>query len=107
MIKANNDRVNGLERVYSYLKEVCDEYDTPLLTVFPNCTDFIRTIPLLSPDKNHPEDVDTKLEDHIYDEVRYALMSDFVSNPTQIIAKENGKWNIQKVIRPSYDPFSY
>jgi hypothetical protein len=62
---------------------------------------------LLSPDKNHPEDVDTKLEDHIYDEVRYALMSDFVANPTQIIAKENGKWNIQKVIRPSYDPFSY
>lgn len=107
MIKANNDRVNGLERVYSYLKEVCDEYDTPLLTIFPNCTDFIRTIPLLSPDKNHPEDVDTKLEDHIYDEVRYALMSDFVANPTQIIAKENGKWNIQKVIRPSYDPFSY
>ncbi|NIO20902.1 MAG: hypothetical protein GTN76_09230 [Candidatus Aenigmarchaeota archaeon] len=39
------------------------------------CPNFWRTVPSLALDKNNPEDVDTKQEDHIFDEVRYALMS--------------------------------
>lgn len=47
----------------------------PMLYVFRTCKDFTRTIPLLINDERKPEDVDTRLEDHIADETRYACMS--------------------------------
>lgn len=43
----------------------------PGLFVTAECTDFIRTIPVLTRDKKDSDDVDTDLEDHIADEVRY------------------------------------
>jgi hypothetical protein len=43
--------------------------------IFSNCTNLIRTLPLLPTDKNNPEDVDTHAEDHAYDALRYACMS--------------------------------
>lgn len=92
MFKGNNDRKNGLIQFYNYLKEPCDENGTPMLTVFNNCHGFIRTIPMLQPDPNDLEDVDTRLEDHIYDSVRYALMSDFVGHPLNALRKQNGRW---------------
>ena len=45
--------------------------ESPGLFVTAECTDFIRTIPVLTRDKKDPDDVDTDLEDHIADEVRY------------------------------------
>ena len=47
--------------------------------VFNNCKAFIRTIPLMMFSETHPEDLDTKLEDHCPDEVRYMCMSRPVS----------------------------
>lgn len=48
----------------------------PMLFVFSTCTDgFLRTFPELVLDPHDPEDVDTRQEDHAYDEVRYACMS--------------------------------
>lgn len=41
--------------------------------VWDNCRQFIRTVPSLSPDPDNWEDVDTDGEDHVWDEVRYAL----------------------------------
>lgn len=49
--------------------------DTPMLVVFSTCTDFIRTVPVLQHDEDHPEDIDTESEDHAGDEGRYACMS--------------------------------
>jgi len=46
-----------------------------MMYVFSNCKAFIRTIPLLSYDEHKPEDVDTKQEDHVADEVRYLCMA--------------------------------
>ena len=43
--------------------------------VFDNCKAFIRTMPLMMYSETHPEDLDTKLEDHCPDEVRYMCMS--------------------------------
>ena len=43
--------------------------------IFDNCKGFIRTIPLLMYDEHKPEDLDTKMEDHIADEWRYMCMS--------------------------------
>ena len=95
MIKANNDRVNGLVMVDDTFKQTLvdgDGKEVPMFQVFDTCRDFIRTIPLLTPNPNHPEDIDTKLEDHIYDDHRYAMMSDFIAHPAQHLRKINGGW---------------
>jgi len=47
----------------------------PMLVVFDTCRDFIRTVPVQQHDPMRPEDLDTKGEDHIADETRYACMS--------------------------------
>ena len=43
--------------------------------IFDNCKAFIRTIPLMMYSDKKPEDIDTDLEDHVADEVRYMCMS--------------------------------
>ena len=103
MVKANNDRVNGLVIVDAYFKQtvVDGEKDgkpneIPMFQVFNTCKAFIRTIPMLTPNPNHPEDIDTKLEDHVYDDHRYALMSDFVAHPINQLRKINGSWRPQR-----------
>ena len=53
-----------------------DEAGTPMLYVFRNCRDTRRTLPLLRYDAHAPEDVDTRQEDHIADEIRYLCQSD-------------------------------
>jgi hypothetical protein len=40
-----------------------------------NCAHAIRTIPVLQHDARRPEDVDTHMEDHAYDDCRYGVMS--------------------------------
>ena len=47
----------------------------PMIYFFANCIHAIRTIPVLQHDATHPEDVDTDMEDHAYDDSRYAAMS--------------------------------
>jgi len=48
----------------------------PMLYVFDTCASgLIRTLPELVMDPSRPEDVDTRQEDHAYDETRYACMS--------------------------------
>lgn len=47
----------------------------PMIVFFSTCVDAIRTLPIMQHDKLNPEDVDTNLEDHAPDEIRYACMS--------------------------------
>ena len=53
----------------------------PMLQVFNICKHFIRTIPNLVYDESNVEDIDTRQEDHIYDECRYVLMENPISPP--------------------------
>ena len=53
--------------------EVLDEH--PMFLCFNNHKNFWATIPNLQEDPRNPEDVDTKQEDHIYDEFRYMCMA--------------------------------
>ena len=111
MIKANNDRINGLIVVNDYFNQTViigeengKPIEAPMFQVFNTCTGFIRTIPLLTPNPNHPEDIDTKLEDHPYDEHRYGLMSDFIAHPITYLRKMNGSWK-QTNKTKEWDPF--
>lgn len=71
--KGDNTRMPGKMQVHERLR--FDEDGRPMMYIFSNCTDFIRTIPTLCYDEHKVEDIDTAGEDHIYDETRYFLMS--------------------------------
>lgn len=71
--KGDNARLAGKMQLHERLR--FNEAGQPMLYVFSACQAFIRTIPTLPYDPTHPEDVDTDAEDHVYDEVRYALMA--------------------------------
>lgn len=47
----------------------------PMLFVFSTCIHFIRTVPVLQHDRDHPEDIDTDMEDHAGDDARYGCAS--------------------------------
>ena len=67
-------RILKIRQFHERLKKPKDG-TAPMLQVYDTCLDFIRTIPLLQQDKNNVEDVDTKLEDHIYDEASLLFMA--------------------------------
>lgn len=52
-----------------------DEDGRPMLYFFETCIHAIRTIPALLHDESRPEDLNSDMEDHAADEVRYACMS--------------------------------
>lgn len=69
----DNNRIPGWMQVHYRLQ--FDENGYARMYVFNNCKAFIRTMPLMMFSQTHPEDLDTKLEDHCPDEVRYMCMS--------------------------------
>jgi len=71
--KGVNDRIPGWMQIHYRLQ--FDDNGYPRMYIFNNCKAFIRTMPLLIYDEHKPEDLDTDLEDHVADEVRYACMS--------------------------------
>lgn len=69
----DNNRIAGW--MQCHYRMAFDENGYPMMYVFKNCKDFIRTVPLLCYSETKPEDLDTEMEDHIADEWRYFLMS--------------------------------
>jgi hypothetical protein len=73
--KAMNARRDGWSRVRDYLRGDGTVEGGSSLRIFDTCTNLIRTIPEMIFDRQDPEDLDTKLEDHGVDAMRYALMA--------------------------------
>ena len=69
--KGDNDRINGKRKVDRLLMNLED--GKPGLLVFENCYNLIKQLTNLVYDKYHPEDVDSSMEDHAYDALRYLL----------------------------------
>ena len=69
----DHQRLPGWMQVHYRLQ--FDENGIPMMYIFSNCKAFIRTIPLLVYDDHKPEDINTKQEDHVADEVRYMCMA--------------------------------
>ena len=69
----DNNRIPGWMQVHYRLQ--FDQNGYARMYVFNNCKAFIRTMPLMMYSETRPEDLDTKLEDHCPDEVRYMCMS--------------------------------
>ncbi len=91
--KGNHDRLAGKMQVHYRL--AFDDEGLPMIYFFNTCKNIIRTLPQLRYDPVRPEDVDTGQEDHLYDALKYFLMS----NP--IAVRENKKEKPQE-----YSPLS-
>lgn len=67
-----NSRVPGWRLVDDMLAAASDRaMEAPMLLAFERCQHFKRLMPSVPCAKNDPDDVDTKSEDHLPDEVRY------------------------------------
>lgn len=74
--KKAGSRVHGLELLRSRLKAVLtNPTEEQGLYFFDHCVNTIRTLPTLPRSESNPEDVNSDAEDHIYDAVRYRLLS--------------------------------
>ena len=71
--RSTDKRAGGWDQLRQRLKG--DDEGRPLIYFFDHCRDVIRTFPIMQHDPNFPEDLDTDLEDHAVDQVRYACMS--------------------------------
>lgn len=77
--KGKNSRLAGKMQVHYRLS--FDRDGCPGLYVFSTCKNMIRTLPQLKYDPSLPEDVDTRQEDHLYDALKYFLLSNPVTPP--------------------------
>ena len=78
--RTKGSRVASKNELHRRLQK--DEFTgEPRLVFFNNCKSSIAQLPILPLDKNNPEDVDTKAEDHIYDALRYGIQSRPRFNP--------------------------
>jgi hypothetical protein len=82
--KGPRSRVIGAQLVVELLRN-------GKLKIFRTCTHLIRTVPALMPDDNNPEDVNTKMEDHAFDCLKYGLQSRR-ANPVEEQKSEDGQF---------------
>lgn len=68
----DNKRIPG--KMQYHYRLAFDQDGDCMFQVFNTCKNFIRTVPNLTYSATKPEDIDTDLEDHIYDECRYVMM---------------------------------
>lgn len=98
--RSPGSRISGKIEVHKRLM-VDEDTEEPRLRIFENCPNLIRQLSSLPLDKNNPEDVDTKAEDHAYDALRYMVSS----RPTNI---RTAFENMPKTTwRPSDNRFGY
>ena len=72
--RSRGSRVAGKNELHRRLQ--VDEYtEEPRLVFFSTCTHCVAQIPSIPLDKRNPEDVDTNAEDHLYDAIRYGIMT--------------------------------
>lgn len=72
--RSRGSRVSGKNEIHRRLQ--VDEFtEEPQLVFFSTCTNTIAQIPSIPLDKKNPEDVDTNAEDHLYDALRYGIMT--------------------------------
>jgi hypothetical protein len=72
--RSRGSRIAGKNEIHRRLK-VDDFTEKPMLVFMDNCRNTIAQIPAIPLDKKNPEDVDTKAEDHLYDALRYGIMT--------------------------------
>jgi hypothetical protein len=72
--RSRGSRIAGKNEIHRRLQ--IDEYTgEPRMVIFHTCRNLISQLPSIPLSKTNPEDVDTHSEDHLYDALRYGVMS--------------------------------
>lgn len=82
----SHDRIQG--KMQCHYRFAFDNDGRPMFYVFNTCRHFIRTVPSLVYSETDVEDVDTRQEDHIYDEFRYCMMEKPISTRIDTLTSE-------------------
>lgn len=92
--RSKGSRVAGKNELHRRLQ--VDPYlEEPRLVFFNTCTETTSQLPLIPLDKKNPEDVDTNYtHDHIYDALRYGIMS----------RPRSGIWDYNPRMASAYQP---
>jgi hypothetical protein len=84
--RADNDRISGWSQIRQRLVA-----KPPLLYIFATCPYLLETLPSMSIDKRHPEDLDTTGNDHAADALRYMCKARLIDakweQPQQVFNK--------------------
>jgi hypothetical protein len=72
--RSAGSRISGKNEIHRRL-QVDPFTEESRLVITSNCTNLIAQLPIIPLDKHNPEDIDTKSEDHLYDALRYGIMS--------------------------------
>ena len=76
--RSAGSRISGKNELHRRLQiqELDGEVDKQAgIVFFHNCIHIVSQLPSIPLDAKNPEDVDTKSEDHLYDALRYGIMS--------------------------------
>jgi len=96
LTKADSNRSLKIRQFRERLR--IPDNDSPMLQVYSNCKQFIRTVPTLKADLNKPEDIDTDGEDHCYDSACQLCMF----RPMSMSLKEPKKIKTMAALRIDY-----
>jgi phage terminase large subunit len=102
-IQADNDRINGWQRLHHWLVEKAGQDQTPLLQFYKHgCPYTIKTLPIQVSDPRKPGDIKTKgVEDHGADETRYAVMSrpaPSINKPRKVTLPGTIGWEVKRIL---------
>ena len=73
LVPCSKKRIMRWDIMHQYLR--WDKDSEPRMKFFDVCMNAIKTIPMLIHDEKHPEDVDTRGEDHAGDSIGYLLQT--------------------------------
>jgi hypothetical protein len=99
--RSKGSRKAGKNELHRRL-QVDDFTGQPRLVFFNNCVNAIALLPAVPLDPDNPEDVDTDSEDHMYDAIRYGVMS----RPKRGLF-EQGSNLLRKTYMPMDETFGY
>jgi len=72
--RSRGSRVAGKNELHRRL-QIDEDTGRSGIEIMSTCTNLIAQLPTLPMDKTNPEDVNTKAEDHLYDALRYGIMT--------------------------------
>jgi len=98
--RSPGSRVAGKIEMHKRL-QLDEDTEEPKLIIMDSCRNLISQLPALPLDKRNPEDVDTKSEDHLYDALRYMVMSRPMNKTTAWENIPKQRW------KPSDNMFGY
>lgn len=96
--RGTRNRISRCANLHDWLADAPD--GMPYLLFTDDCSETMRTLPLLMTDENNPRDVNTELEDHLYDCLTYMLTAiKFIGQVGSFGATD--KWKRWRRFRPA------